>query len=153
MTILLIENDNRHAALLCTALKAIDSAIECITSTDTEKALALLHDSQHLPQLILVDLMMPGMNGLQFYYAVKEHSSLKAIPVWLTSSNIKENDIDFFERAGIKIFTKQSLQNNLITAVESILIAHQSKPLSLPEHDTGNDLLTMKSLQLQFSWK
>lgn len=153
MTILLIENDTRHAEILCTALKAIDSVIECVTITNTEKAIGILNDKQILPQLILVDLMMPKMNGVQFYYAVKENPSLTNIPIWLMSSHIKTSDVDFFERAGIKIFAKQHLQSHLTTSVEAILKDQQSKPLPSPDHDTANDVSAIQFLQLQFNWK
>jgi CheY-like chemotaxis protein len=50
------------------------------TAEDGKEALALLGASER-PDLVLLDLMMPGMNGWQFLAEIARKPSLKAIPV------------------------------------------------------------------------
>jgi CheY-like chemotaxis protein len=54
-------------------------------ATDGKAALDLLRNGT-TPSLILLDMMMPGMNGWQFLDELHRHPSLAAIPVIIVSS-------------------------------------------------------------------
>jgi DNA-binding response OmpR family regulator len=153
MTILIIENERRHCETLCLALTAIDTSIECVTMTDSEKALSMLNEGELSPQLVLIDLMTAKVDGVQFYYSIKANSRLGSIQVWLMSSYIKETDIVFFERANIKLFLKQSPPGELIASVESVLRDHKLRNPLIPSPESENDVIPLKLLPLQLSWK
>jgi CheY-like chemotaxis protein len=51
------------------------------TARDGAEALSLLRDDALVPCLILLDLMMPGMNGFQMLQALSADETLKDIPV------------------------------------------------------------------------
>jgi DNA-binding response OmpR family regulator len=153
MTILVIENNTNHNESLCSILKAIDTSIDCVAITDAEKGLAVLNEGTVVPELIIIDLMTSKVNGLQFFYTVKENRALASLPVWLTSSDIKKTDIEFFNRAGIKIFMKHQLHEDLATAVEVILKDQKSQNPPLPASDTTGNGATFKLPQLQLYWK
>jgi CheY-like chemotaxis protein len=51
------------------------------TARDGAEALSLLRDDALAPCLILLDLMMPGMNGFQMLQALEADAALKDIPV------------------------------------------------------------------------
>jgi CheY-like chemotaxis protein len=55
---------------------------DVITSTDGEKALARLRGGLH-PCLILLDIMMPRMNGVQFRQEQMRDPALREIPVFV----------------------------------------------------------------------
>jgi len=56
------------------------------TAADGNEALVLLRSSSHpRPSLILLDLMMPGMNGFEFCSRVSTDQELVAIPVVLVT--------------------------------------------------------------------
>ena len=52
-----------------------------------EEALFLLEHSEHRPSLILLDLMMPGMDGWQVLARIDEQDDLHSIPVALMSAH------------------------------------------------------------------
>jgi len=57
-----------------------DSDYEIITVESGEKCIALLEDDQ-IPDLILLDIMMPGMSGWETYQKIRENETWKKIPV------------------------------------------------------------------------
>jgi CheY-like chemotaxis protein len=153
MTILIIENNTNNNESLCSLLKAIDASIDCVALTDAEKALALLNGGQVEPELILIDLLTPKVNGLQFFYTLKENPALASLPVWLISSDIKKTDIEFFDRAGIRIFMKNQLREDLITSVEAML--KDQKPQNPPPSASAiaDDGATFRLPPLQLYWR
>ena len=67
--------------------------------TDAAKAFSYLEGSSIeaspdvLPCLIILDLNMPGMNGMEFLARMRAASALKHIPVWVMSTSSAPNDI------------------------------------------------------------
>jgi CheY-like chemotaxis protein len=60
---------------------------ECAEASDGKEALALLKSSEELPTLILLDLMMPNMNGFEFRAAQELDPALRAIPVVIMTAD------------------------------------------------------------------
>jgi CheY-like chemotaxis protein len=63
-----------------------------ITATNGREALALLSQVADPPALILSDVMMPRMNGVEFAQAVKSHPVLHRVPVILMSAASRPRD-------------------------------------------------------------
>jgi DNA-binding response OmpR family regulator len=61
-------------------LEEIDSEFEVIGIQSAEKCLEKLRNKE-LPDIILLDIMMPGMNGWEMFDRLKENDSWKKIPV------------------------------------------------------------------------
>lgn len=87
--ILLVEDDEIDRMMVRRAFRAFGIANPLLTAGDGEEALELLRSGgEELPALILLDLNMPRMNGIEFLHAVKSDEALRAIPVViLTTSN------------------------------------------------------------------
>jgi two-component system response regulator len=99
LTILLVEDDPADQKLVKTSLTNQRIANElCITSS-AEEALDLLHSSVSRhggsthPDLILLDLNMPGMGGKEFLRQIKSNEILKQIPVIILTTSNSERDI------------------------------------------------------------
>jgi CheY-like chemotaxis protein len=58
------------------------------TAEDGTSALALLRDGSTRPNVILLDLMMPGMNGQQFRAAQMSDPAIASIPVFVMSGAV-----------------------------------------------------------------
>ena len=72
-----------------------------------ETALKILDASDDLPGLILLDVMMPGMNGYEVCRRIKADKRLKDIPVIFLSSLIEVQDkVEAFSKGGADYITK-----------------------------------------------
>lgn len=60
---------------------------------DGLKALTALSRSQHLYDLILLDLRMPDMDGVEFIRAVRNHRALARIPIVLTTAEPDDSEL------------------------------------------------------------
>lgn len=97
--ILLLEDDRVDIMTVKRALREINITNELVVTKDGEEGLAYLQDSENeLPCIILLDLNMPRMNGLEFLHIVKATSVLKRIPVVvLTSSRQEQDKVESFD--------------------------------------------------------
>jgi CheY-like chemotaxis protein len=97
--ILLIEDDDIDAEAIELALKQLQVTNPLDRATDGEKALARLRDlSKRTPSLILLDLNLPVMNGLEFLQVAKGDEELRSIPVVvLTTSRLTQDRLASFK--------------------------------------------------------
>lgn len=84
-TIMLVEDDRDIRETLVDALA--DEGYVVRSAIDGVDALAQLEAATTLPQLILLDLMMPRMNGAELCVALGANERLKEIPVVLLSAD------------------------------------------------------------------
>ncbi|MCV2368911.1 response regulator [Roseateles oligotrophus] len=91
--ILLVEDDDVDVMTVRRALKDVGAAHPLDQVSDGEDALAFLRDpSKSKPGLILLDLNMPRMNGVEFLAEVKQDPLLKRIPVVILTTSQEESD-------------------------------------------------------------
>jgi CheY-like chemotaxis protein len=83
--ILIVEDDEAIRESLTAALQdfgyAADSAVH------GQQALERLRGTERLPQLILLDLAMPVMDGFQLSHELAQDSALRAIPIVIMSAD------------------------------------------------------------------
>lgn len=96
--ILLVEDDQVDAMTVKRALKEIKVTNRLDIVNDGEEALTFLKNSENKkPGIILLDLNMPKMNGIEFLQIAKKDESLKKIPVVvLTTSKGDQDKVDSF---------------------------------------------------------
>jgi CheY-like chemotaxis protein len=97
--ILLVEDDQVDAMTVRRAFKELHVTTRLEHVENGEEALAYLRDSAKCrPCLILLDLNMPVMNGIEFLQVAKADLGLKCIPVIaLTTSDEQEDKVEAFE--------------------------------------------------------
>ncbi|MBU1139396.1 MAG: response regulator [Proteobacteria bacterium] len=97
--ILLVEDDQVDAMTVKRALKEINVTNRLDIVDDGEKALAFLENPENEnPGIILLDLNMPRMNGIEFLHIVKKDDMLQKIPVIvLTTSREDQDKVDSFK--------------------------------------------------------
>jgi CheY-like chemotaxis protein len=97
--ILLVEDDQVDAMTVKRALKDLNVTNRLDISNHGEEALNFLrNDRNQKPGIILLDLNMPRMNGIEFLKIVKRDESFKRIPVVvLTTSKEEQDRIESFE--------------------------------------------------------
>ena len=96
--ILLIEDDRVDAMTVRRALKELNVTIPLKTVNNGEDALAYLKGQSNIkPCIILLDLNMPRMNGIEFLQIAKQDDLIKRIPVIvLTTSSEQQDKFDSF---------------------------------------------------------
>ena len=92
--ILLVEDDSVDAMTVKRALKELNVTNQLVHSIDGEQALEYLKvDDNKKPCVILLDLNMPKMNGIEFLQAVKKDEKLKKTPVVVLTTSKEGNDV------------------------------------------------------------
>ncbi|MTW10021.1 response regulator [Pseudoduganella eburnea] len=93
--ILLVEDDEVDAMTVKRALRTIEVDNPLVHAEHGEAALAYLEATGNPPPcIILLDLNMPVMNGLEFLQHVKHHPHLRRIPVVVLSTSEEQQDRD-----------------------------------------------------------
>jgi CheY-like chemotaxis protein len=97
--ILLVEDDSVDAMTVKRAMRDLHVTNSVIHSVNGEEAIKYLTDpDKEKPFVILLDLNMPKMNGIEFLKIIKANTNLKMIPVIvLTTSREKRDVLDSFE--------------------------------------------------------
>lgn len=123
--ILLIDDDIDDILILKEALLSINNNCSVLTALDSVKALAGLKEARDnnkaLPNLIVLDISMPIMDGRQLLAILKNEEKLKDLPVVVltTSSNI--SDINYCKQFDIELITKPFELSQLYKIAEKLL--------------------------------
>jgi len=96
--IMLVEDDQVDAMTVKRALKELHVTNPLVHVENGEEALAaLISPGQERPCIILLDLNMPVMNGVEFLQRIKQDPNLKATPVVvLTTSEEQQDKVNSF---------------------------------------------------------
>ncbi len=90
--ILLVEDDPGSIRLTEMAVKNSKFDVQLQVAVDGGQAMVVLRDSKQkaLPDLILLDITLPGANGWEILRAIKNDSKLASIPVVVLTASIDE---------------------------------------------------------------
>jgi len=83
--VMIVDDDMGVIYTVKHGIESSDKDYEIITVNSGEECLALLEDDQ-IPDLILLDIMMPGMSGWEAYQKIKANDAWKNIPVVFLSA-------------------------------------------------------------------
>lgn len=109
-----------------------------------QEALAYLR--QKLPDLILLDVNMPEMNGFEFCEQIKKEERTANIPViFLTAKVATEDIITGFEVGGVDYITKPYNSIELLARVEAHLELKKSRDLIIQQNEKLEELNESKN--------
>jgi CheY-like chemotaxis protein len=92
--VLLVEDDTIDAMTVRRAFRDLNVTNPLVHVTNGEEALDRLQDERSdKPCLILLDLNMPKMNGIEFLAVAKADRALKRIPVIVLTTSSEERDV------------------------------------------------------------
>lgn len=82
------------------------------------------------PDIILLDIMMPECNGFEFCAMLKNHKSLKTLPViFISALQDTENKVQAFTRGGVDYVTKPFEEAEILARIRTHLEISQQKKL------------------------
>ena len=132
--IVLIEDNPDDQTLTLRALKKQNIANEIIVLSDGVEALAFLLDPEKpLPHLVLLDLKLPKLDGLQLLRRLRSESRTQVLPVVVLTSSDEDRDVIEGYRLGANSYIRKPVDFNQFTeAVRQLglywLVLNQSPP-------------------------
>lgn len=112
-SILLIEDDDLDIISVQRSLKKLDAEYELTTAYNGKEALLKLKETGAVkPDVILLDLNMPKMNGIEFLKALRSDNDLKHLKVFIMTTSSEIVDRTITEQLGISGYIIKPLNYN-----------------------------------------
>lgn len=109
--ILLVEDDPDHEVLAIRALKKANVAHEVKVARDGAEALDYMRGieagTERRPQLVLLDLKLPKVEGLDVLRAIRASDKTALMPVVVLTSSDEERDIVASYRLGVNSYIRK----------------------------------------------
>ena len=147
--ILLVEDSPRDAELVLEALDAHHLANEVLHVRDGAEALDYLYRrgpfatrSNGQPAVVLLDLKMPKVDGLEVLRQIKGDPALKLIPVVVMTSSREEQDVVRSYQLGVNAYVVKPVQfHEFVDAVKQVggfwAVLNEPPPGSLSKPDSA----------------
>ena len=130
-----------------------DAGYKVITATDGESALELLAASPEKFQAILLDWMMPGMDGMEVLKKLKSNPELQHIPVIMQTARTAHEDLLKGMRAGAFYYLTKPYQEHTLCTILAAAISDGQRYTALHhELRQGQDTLRLLN-QAQFKFR
>jgi len=133
--ILLVEDDSVDAMTVRRAMHDLRVRCSVVHSINGEEAMKYLTTpGTEKPFIILLDLNMPKMNGIEFLKVIKAHNNLKTIPVVvLTTSKEKQDVLESFELGAAGYMVKPVDYSKFVEKLGKIMMYWSTSELPKPE--------------------
>jgi CheY-like chemotaxis protein len=107
--ILLVDDDSVDAVIVRRVLRDLAVTNQLVHVTDGDRALAYLRgQNKETPCVILLDLNMPTMTGIEFLEIVKADEVLKGIPVVVVTTSDEQQDMTMSFELGAAAYVVKS---------------------------------------------
>lgn len=127
--ILLVEDNPTDAELTTRALKRKNLANRLVWVKDGEEALDFIYakgqfadrNPEELPRLILLDLRMPKVDGLEVLKTIKADENTRKIPVVVLTSSQEDRDVVESYKLGVNSYVSKPVEfDDFIDAVSTL---------------------------------
>src|SRR6202140_4728449 len=144
--ILMVEDDPKDVELTLTALEEYNLANEVVVTRDGEQALDYLYcrgkfktRSSDNPAVLLLDLKLPKVDGLEVLQQIKSDEKLKMIPVVVLTSSHEEKDMVTSYKLGVNAYVVKPVDfHEFVNAVKELgvfwAVINQPPPGSAQKH-------------------
>ena len=126
--ILMVEDDAKDVELTLTALEEYNLVNEVVVTNDGEEALDYLYcrgpfqtRSGENPAVILLDLKLPKVDGLEVLKQIKSDEKLKLIPVVVLTSSKEEKDMVASYKLGVNAYVVKPVDfHEFVNAIKEL---------------------------------
>jgi CheY-like chemotaxis protein len=121
MSILYVDDDLEDIEIFHEAVKVVDPSIEYIGATSGKEAFVLLRNRSVLPDHMVLDINMPGMDGRTCLQELRKEKNFDSINVVIYSTNSFPKDIEHIESLGATFVKKANSFNDLCEIVRNLV--------------------------------
>lgn len=122
LDILLIEDDNIEIMKIHRAIKFLNLEHHITEANNGIDALNILKKKVRLPDIILLDLNIPKMNGIEFLSVLKDNPVLNNIPtIILTTSNNRQDLTECYKQGIAGYLLKPLRYEDYVLKIEKLL--------------------------------
>ncbi|MDQ1267342.1 MAG: two-component system, sensor histidine kinase and response regulator [Bacteroidota bacterium] len=144
MTILIVDDNANNLQLIGNILRNMNYKI--LVASDGAMALDIVSKKQ--PDIILLDIMMPEMDGFEVCRRLKNDEKNRDIPIiFLTSLKDTENIVEGFEAGGVDYITKPFKKEELLVRINTHLELKLSKDIIIKQNKQLKALNSTKEIQ------
>ena len=126
--ILMVEDDPKDVELTLTALDEYNLANEVVVARDGQQALDYLYyrgeykmRSNDTPAVMLLDLKLPKVDGLEVLKQIKSDGALKMIPVVVLTSSKEEKDMVASYKLGVNAYVVKPVDfHEFVNAIKEL---------------------------------
>src|ERR1041385_8857041 len=111
LKILLVEDNEADVWLFCEAFQALGIEHDIEVARDGEEALDRLSAHEALPEIILLDINMPKVDGFTVLSRMRSDPRLRSIPVIILSSSRAQEDVKRAHELGANSYIHKSLSD------------------------------------------
>lgn len=117
-TVLVVDDDTLTRLLVTEILN--DHGLHAIPAACAQEALVIIDDLEKKPNLIISDMVMPGMDGFELLQAVEErHPPIKTL--FITGSSLDAEEWSHADRADTALLVKPFRKSELLAQVSRML--------------------------------
>lgn len=104
--ILYVEDNEDYIDFMKRVLRKMDNSITMTTMTDSRAALSSVKeaDDSSRYKLVLLDIHMPGLSGIEVLQKIREQKELTRLPVIMMSTSDNPKDVDMCYRSGANAY-------------------------------------------------
>ena len=135
--ILVVEDDEDIRNLVLFNLE-MTGEYDLLSSDNGEDALVLAQ--KHIPALVILDVMLPGIDGFEVCRQLKSNSTTRKIPVVMLTARSDDNDVVKGFELGVEDYLRKPFSSM------KILLARVSNILQ--RHETDAPIITLGELEL-----
>lgn len=110
ITVLLAEDNQDHAELIKDIFEENAPEITLVHSANGQELIERLDSQTELPQLILLDIKMPRLDGLSTLKAIRSMRPFKSLPVLMITTSSIQSDITKAEKFGATGYLTKPIQ-------------------------------------------
>ena len=138
---LVVEDSNEDFEALQRLLRPSPTAIPIRRCVNGYEALAFLYrtgsygDREHSPRpsLTVLDLNLPGIDGREVLYRIKQDENLKSIPVVVFTTSSNPKDVEDCYRCGVNSYIVKPINFEQLKRDVQMLVDYRFKMTTLPD--------------------
>ena len=135
LSILLAEDNDDVAMLICNMLR--DEGYNVSRAVDGQEALEMLHEE--LPDMLITDIAMPRMDGLELMRKVRADETMCCLPIVVVSARVEDHERLDGISAGAEVYLAKPFINEELLLIVNKLLEQRKRLRKMFTHSKSDD--------------